>query len=707
MTRTDEEFRAAAASPKTEANGASQSPPPMTEKRSLRQQPTQRTFFAPDTTPSRTTTSRSTSQTHQSQQNQQQQNQQQYQQPVTNNNRASQAPMIGNAPHFPEFRPGPNTLPVLLPVQTPRTAPNAYQKNNLKRKLPDVNGANAPPGPRLGSGHIGGSLMHRIQMSLRGGLSDDVNFSVASLVRITFEAGDELQAAVWPGLCDILFHKTRESLSYLKDKVHEDLVADTQLADEQEMLNCYLLIIRNIALHPDNAKRFATVNKAKDILLDGFSMTDNTSLTEMRSYLWDMAESMATFFPYSPNDPLLDIFIKGLESPERGTLISSMKALCRFTMGRDEYNCLGEIAMPTILRLTSFLMLEDDELVAAALDLLYQYTTNEENIKKLLEAEGYELVRHLVRLLLWQGITGEQLVYIKVVKKAPPRVYEIPQLPDEIVQDLLTYGEPERATKWMRCCFEEDPDADITQIALWQAYQARFNEFTSRGFPLLPAAEFIKNVSVAFQNASAMVIPSPQGQKFIIKGIRARETPMSVNGRVYLSCKWFNTPGNAVSRCTQQLASPQDLWNHVRTVHLPPDSSSDSRPLWCNWAGCSRFGSEGEHDRLNVLGHVRTHIPDARKRAPVSKEEQEMMDDPEARVIIRRCQTALEPETGHAAGIPMTSVLVLRNIRKRGGHLAKQLIDGMAVDLAEVMSVNKPLAELAGDLIVGGLGGVE
>jgi chromatin structure-remodeling complex subunit RSC9 len=262
----------------------------------------------------------------------------------------------------------------------------------------------------------------------------------------------------------------------------------------------------------------------------------------------------------------------------------------------------------------------------------------------------------------------------------------------------------------MRCCFEEDPEADITQIALWQAYQARFNEYTARGFPLLPAAEFIKNVSVAFQNASAMVLPTPQGQKFIIKGIRARETPMSVNGRVHLACKWFNTPGNAVSRCTAQLPSPQDLWAHVLNVHLtppPPDASGTSRPLWCNWAGCPRFGSEGERERLKVVAHVRTHMPDARKRPMLSKEEQEMMEDPDARVIIKRCQTAIEHETGHACGIPMTSVLVLRNIRKRGGHKAKVLIDSWKDELADVMSLNKPLAELVGDLVVGGLGGPE
>lgn len=260
----------------------------------------------------------------------------------------------------------------------------------------------------------------------------------------------------------------------------------------------------------------------------------------------------------------------------------------------------------------------------------------------------------------------------------------------------------------MRCCFEEDPEADITQIALWQAYQARFNEYVASGFPLLPAAEFIKNVSVAFQTASAMVLQTPQGQKFIIKGIRARETPMSAKGHVYLACKWFNTPGNAVTKCTAQLATPQDLWAHILNTHLTPpaDPSVASRPLWCNWAGCPRFGADGERDRLRVVAHVRTHMPDTKRQRIISREEQEMLDDPDARVIIRRCQTITD-ERGEAGGIPLTSVLVLRNLRKRGGEPARLLIDGWREELAEVMAVNKPLAQWVGDLLVGGLGGVE
>ena len=130
-------------------------------------------------------------------------------------------------------------------------------------------------------------------------------------------------------------------------------------------------------------------------------------------------------------------------------------------LGNDAENRIGAVPFSVISRITSLLMLEDDDLVTAALDFLYQYTTLEENVGRLLAPpHGIELVKHLVRLLLFHGITGEQLVYIKATRKRPPPVYEIPFLPNEIVQDLFRVLEPERATKWMRCCFGRNGISD-------------------------------------------------------------------------------------------------------------------------------------------------------------------------------------------------------------------------------------------------------
>ena len=288
--------------------------------------------------------------------------------------------------------------------------------------------------------------MHRITMSLKSGI--EVDESLAALVRITFEAGDDLVASHWPYLCDTLFEKMREMMSYAMGHLNSDGLEDAEFALRMERLNVMFLIIRNMSLNDSNAKRFAAHNHPKETLVQALGMRNHPSLMELKNYALDLTEAMAHSVPYTANDPLFDIIEQGLESNDRGVLLGSMRSICRLIMGRDEFNRIGEIPMKTIRRIISLPMLEDEELVSAALDFMYQYTTQEENIAKLIQAsEGYELVRHLVRLLLYQGITGEQLVYIKTVQKERPS-FAIPQLPSDIVRELLSLTEPERATKW-------------------------------------------------------------------------------------------------------------------------------------------------------------------------------------------------------------------------------------------------------------------
>lgn len=74
----------------------------------------------------------------------------------------------------------------------------------------------------------------------------------------------------------------------------------------------------------------------------------------------------------------------------------------------------------------------------------------------------------------------------------------------------------------MRYCFEDHPDGEITQVALWTAYRAEFELLSQTETGLLPAADVIKMSTEAFPQAMPMVIEVPE-KKFIIKGIRVRD----------------------------------------------------------------------------------------------------------------------------------------------------------------------------------------
>ncbi|CUS13026.1 unnamed protein product [Tuber aestivum] len=720
MTRTAEDFQEA--SPRPESKGDKSPTPPPSEKRirdypiGLRQAPTPRTFYNPDTTPQRQHSSRMSSDSRQ-----------QGQQGSPNNQ------MNGSTLNFPSFQSSSINAPIGRPVATPRNAPHEFI--NHKRRAAEVLVSNpnrhggiypfrAIRGEEL-AGHQGAALMVRISMGLKSGIPSEVDYALSQLVRISFESGDELRAESYPGLSEALFEKLVTVQSLADTRYPEgtgELLEDSKFVKQLEKINEAALVLRNMSLQPDNARYFSRLKNGRQIIVACMNLPGQSCFVELKHYALDMVEAMAIHFSLAVDDDLFPTLHANLLSDDRGLVLGSLKAICRLVMGRDEANCIGQINKCAIDRIKALIMLEDEDLVSACLDFLYQYTTNEENVEKLIQPpDGIEIVKQLTRLLLHQAVPGDQVVFLTGSLKPIIKPPVIPNLPQEIVTDLLSYAEPDRAAKWMRCCFEEDPGADITQIALWQAYQARFTEYVAAGRPLLPAAEFIKNVSVAFNNASAMVLPIPGGgQKFIIKGIKARETPMSVKGQVYLACKWItgtnsNTSGTETAqqqpaqpiKCPSQLATPQDLWVHILKDHLsPPDATQQPQAmLLCNWGGCERFHPAGDSDRRKVIAHVRTHMPETsppKSSHPSSRypTASDWLEDPkQVKLVIRRNQTGID-DRGEAAGIPLTAVLVLRNVARRGMFNGKELLSGERPVLFEIMAVNKPLATYIADLLV-------
>ncbi|KAG0640768.1 hypothetical protein HOY80DRAFT_1008821 [Tuber brumale] len=633
--------------------------------------------------------------------------------------------MNGNTLNFPSFQSSSINAPIGRPVATPRNAPHEFV--NHKRRAAEVLISNPN---RHGAGHQGAAPMVRISMGLKSGIPSEVDYSLSQLVRISFESGDELRAEAYPGLSEALFEKLATIQPLASTCYPEgagELLSDSKFVKLLEKINEAALVLRNMSLQPDNARYFSRLKNGRQIIVACMNLPGQSCLIELKHYILDMVEAMAIHFSLAVDDDLFPTLHANLLSDDRGLVLGSLRAICRLVMGRDEANCIGQINKLAIDRVKALIMLEDEDLVSACLDFLYQYTTNEENVEKLIQPpDGIEIVKQLTRLLLHQAVPGDQVVFLTGSLKPIIKTTVIPNLPQEIVNDLLSYAEPDRAAKWMRCCFEEDSNADITQIALWQAYQARFTEYVAAGRPLLPAAEFIKNVSVAFNNASAMVLPIPGGgQKFIIKGIKPRETPMSIKGQVYLACKWItvtninNTTGTDTAqaqqqqptqptKCPAQLATPQDLWVHILKDHLsPPDPTQQPQAkLFCNWGGCERFHPTGDSDRRKVIAHVRTHMPETNppkitphpsSRYPSASDWSE--DPKQIKLVIRRNQTGID-DRGEAAGIPLTAVLVLRNVARRGMFNGKELLSGERPILFEIMAVNKPLATYIADLLV-------
>lgn len=217
--------------------------------------------------------------------------------------------------------------------------------------------------------------------------------------------------------------------------------------------------------------------------------------------------------------------------------------------------------------------------------------------------------------------------------------------------------------------FEEDPDCEITQIELWDAYRV---QFTSHGHPLPTAADFIKNVTTTFPLATAQVThptdPSTSAPKFIIKGIRPRKAPKDLQGRSYQACLW-RLSGNA--HCNAFLPDSGAVYEHILRTHLQASKKEDGkwqlgspsdRHYMCHWGRCR---SREPASLFEVGMHIKTHLQGQTQTEVGQRGGQDLPDSSDTRYPAQTWYLTAVDDRGEPAGLPRGAALVLRNIARQ------------------------------------------
>ncbi|MCJ1392901.1 Chromatin structure-remodeling complex protein rsc9 [Xylographa bjoerkii] len=762
--------------------------------RGLRQAPPQRQLFQPDISSSRQTR-HTPSNVHSPQPLTQSTNNAYNYNPSSNPNSSS----FSIANYEPRIQ-----VPLTLrPVLTPGNNPAMFRERLKKiREAQAAKLGKTPPsykGMMLpGTGFDGPNIYVRTLLALRSGIPGEQDYALHHLVKISHERGDKYKFEAFPGLAEGLIEKALEvgslfydvnwMISYSDDvSAREVNVLDgmngTQdllkrisglrqicLHDEIETeehnrklskINEAGLVIRNMSMLEDNAKYLSEQYPLRDFLTIALNLPRDIALVELKHYALDVAEQLTKYWSLDASDPLYLSLLKYLnDGLDRGATLTTLRAISRISMNLEDSNRLQGVPLSAIRLLCEWTLLDDEELVAACLDFFYQFTAMSENVAFLLThtADGtlslHPLISQLGRLLLHNS----QESYSKRLVSQPVPVKpatEIPTLPNDLLEQIMKYSEPDRSSHWLRACFEEDPESDITQIALWQAYQARFTRLSTAQNPLLAAAEFIKNVSTTFPTANAQVI-SGVNPRFIIKGIRPRHVPMDTKGRVYSRCLW-RSPEDGKT-CGDFYLKPGDMWEHLITFHLGLSKNEESRwnilevktaaalngqKFSCHWAGCQHFSANGGSDDPYEVGmHIKMHLPDisamAGHRAKFNKPGapdrsssrvgNSKSDDSSEYVNLHGrpavydyfpwYNTAVD-ERGDAVGLPLTSVLVLKNLARNipkaiialGGVSdgftdttgkevwMERLLGPIIPRLGFVLAHNRPLATYVSDLI--------
>lgn len=620
----------------------------------------------------------------------------------------------------------------------------------------------------------GPNIYMRCREALLSGIPAEQAYALNHLVKISYERGDRYRFEQFPRLLEGLVEKGLEvgglffdiewtivyaepddaptplgelngfygtpdihdKIAQLKPKFIIDGVVSAEFADRLNLITEALLTIRNMVTHPDNATYASAYPMIQDLLCILLNLPSLEMTVEIKHLALDIAEAITPHLTLGPGDPLYQALLAQLvrHTEDRGVVLTALCALGRISMDLAETNKLEHVPVEVLQKVKNWLLLNDDDLMGACLDFLYQYTAVVANLETLTHAVDLEnLVVHLVRLLS-HGAKREQR---EIVKQPEQRMYMgatvIQNIPPDLEERLLAIEEPERCYKWVRCFFEEDVEGQVTQIDIWQAYNKAFAEkLRSAGRPMMQAAEFIRSINHVYSTAAAKIKREvgPNGQmvdKYAIDGIRPRRFAISPEGIEYFPCLWDinNNPHPshpmAPQKCMRFIANPEAMWEHILVDHLGATRDPETKRLkqqtgsyTCTWAACTKYKTPTKMDFFVFAAHVKLHMRQAYDDYYGQPKKQSKPVIPAKTITVTTEETAVVKDPANpnappsAGGIPFSATLVLRNIArnivkteaqellvKEGGEengWNERLFRALRPRLFDVMAENKLLA---------------
>ncbi|KAI1089736.1 hypothetical protein F5B19DRAFT_359277 [Rostrohypoxylon terebratum] len=672
--------------------------------------------------------------------------------------------------------PHPSISVPIRPVSTPGNTPDFAKRQRQLRMgaNADVQSANRPAIP--GGGAEGPNIYMRCLQALRSGIPEEQSFALNHLVKISFERGDKYKFESFQGLAEGLIEKALEigtlfyhvewQISYFNDPVPEnsdivfldgvngtsdileriaklspkpvlDHMQSAEFSDRLLRITEAVLTIRNMVMLLDNAVYLADVNSLRDLLCIILRLPNLEMLVEIKHFALDIAEQLTPWLTLDSEDPLYRTLLAQLDSADRGTILTSLRAISRISMNLEAANKMQNVPASVLQNIMNWILLNDEELVDACLDFLYQYLAVVANVESALKAVNMEHVTtHLIRLL-GHGSKRVKEERILEPEQIAPATEEVAPLPQDLQEKLIHTDEPQRCHQWLQSVFEETPGSQITQIAIWHAYQNAFGALVNGPRPALGAAEFIRTVSAVYETARASVIRRQrpdQADIFIINGIRARRLPIHPETKEeYTPCQWKIAKGPYSKKCGLFFLGGQKMWDHVLTAHLGITIGEGGKihdreiHASCDWDGCVKYAKPARMRLSELTRHTKTHFPQKRylNEGPdaLAKRQRKSYVVPAKTMTLTWEQTLVtrderNPKVEQAAGIPLSAALVLCNIARNvvkteseeqllkkhemggeGGGWNERLFRPVMPRLFEVLTENKALASYITSLL--------
>lgn len=104
-------------------------------------------------------------------------------------------------------------------------------------------------------------------------------------------------------------------------------------------------------------------------------------------------------------------------------------------------------------------------------------------------------------------------------------------LSEELVSQLAKLEEPERASAWIGCLFEEDAESNVPQTSVWKEYRACFNSLVDDSdIQLLAFGAFFEAFGATFEDRVTVEMLSDP-DRVVLQGVKYREKPVDLDGK--------------------------------------------------------------------------------------------------------------------------------------------------------------------------------
>ncbi|KAF9015635.1 hypothetical protein BDQ17DRAFT_1341399 [Cyathus striatus] len=440
---------------------------------------------------------------------------------------------------------------------------------------------------------------NRMSLSLRSGVHSEVAWALDRVCRLCLN--EQFIFSTYPGLIDGLFDwpewYVTEGYKYTSD-IHALFSPPPEQALQRRFALESLFILRNASLHEQNIADLARHSHTGPLLLNALHKLDpkQDENNEFLLHVIEIVHALAEIFVISHNahaetSPVPPLVRVVSESSNRTMIITSLSALT------------AVLSYPVN---------------AAHLLILHEQQILEENVSI--------------------DITG--LVHVAQSTTVSQRDHELSK--DEL-DGLLEKAEPHRCFDWMKIMFVPKTDGELTQVDFWNLYKDAFSPYQDK-YPLLVASDVIKNVSLVFPQAQAMVLQGPV-QKFVVRGVDRRKEIAPIER---FKCLWDR------SQChSSAFSSPGELYDHL-LEHL---SASELAEFPCLWSACRQTSSPKAELRIHSRDPSQSDtitLPSADSQYPI--------EDPTKRPVPPARQVSVDYKRA-ALDPPSTSLTALLIVR--------------------------------------------